>query len=58
MDIIGKLKGKKTYIMMIATGVLGIGQSLGWVLPDWIWWIDVTLLGGSIRAGMAKMEVK
>lgn len=45
-------KGKKTYIMMIITGALGIAVSMGVILPDWVWAVDAALFGGALRNGM------
>ena len=46
------LKGKKSYIMLIVSGILGLLQSFGVAIPEWLWVIDTVLTGGAFRAGM------
>lgn len=54
--LINWLKGKKSYIIAIATTVLGLLQGLGFlVLPEWTWIILVGLFGASLRAGVNKV---
>ena len=48
------LSGKKTYILLIVSGILGLLQSFGIVIPEWIWVVDATLMGGAFRAGIEK----
>ena len=48
------ISGKKTYIMLIISGVLGLLQSFGVAIPEWIWVIDAPLMGGAFRAGIEK----
>jgi len=52
------LKGKKTYIMMIATAGLGIAVAMGVVIPEWVWAVDAAMFGGALRLGIAKAEGK
>ena len=48
------LSGKKTYIMLIVSGILGLLQSFGVVIPEWLWIVDGVLTGGAFRAGIEK----
>ena len=47
-----KLKGSKSYIMMVVTGAMGIAVAFGIVIPEWLWMIDAALFGGALRHGM------
>ncbi len=50
-DIIEALKGKKTYIIVIAVIVLGVLQGLGiFTAPEAIWPILVAIGGGTMAA--------
>ena len=53
------LDGKKTYIGLIAGGLLGLFQSMGWVDPKVAeaLWVPIGLLTGvSIRLAIKKSE--
>ena len=56
------LSGKKTYIVAIATGMLGLYQAMhpGFVMPEWVWALLGALGLGAIRSGMGSkpLEVK
>lgn len=49
------LEGKKTYIAAIVAAVIGIAQSQGYVIPEWV----LTLLGAfglyAVRAAVARL---
>jgi len=58
MDILFEyLQGKKWYIMTIITGVAGLAQSQGYVLPEWFWWLDAMGMSGAVRSALGKSEV-
>lgn len=60
-ELIKLLKGKKTYIVAIATVTLGLLQGLDvFVMPDYIWPVLAGAFGISLRAGVNKVadEVK
>jgi len=54
------LKGKKTHIISILTGIGGVYEALnsmfnwGIPIPGWVWAIDAALFGSALRAGIAK----
>ena len=46
------LKGKKTHIMSIITGGLGLAVAFGVGIPEWVWAVDAALFGSALRAGI------
>lgn len=48
------LKGKKTYIIALLIGVGAAAQSLGVVVPDYVYAILAALGLGAVRSGIAK----
>ena len=46
------LKGKKTYIIAIVTGVLACLNALGIVVPAWVYTLLAALGLGAIRAAL------
>jgi hypothetical protein len=55
-DLLEKLKGKKTYIIAIATIVLGALQGLGiFTLPEFAWPIIAAAGLTALRAGVDKV---
>lgn len=53
------INGKKTYIIIILSGIFGLlgsGETPIWVVPEWVWTMDAMLFAGAIRSAMSKME--
>lgn len=51
------LDGKKTYIMAILTGILGI-YSTYHPIPQWVWAVDVAAFGGALRSAIGTTPPK
>jgi len=55
-NVIEWLKGKKSYIIAIVTGVLGALQAMGlFTLPDYAYVVLAGAFGITLRAGVAKV---
>ena len=55
-EIIEYLKGKKAYLIAIATAVLGTLQGLDvFTLPEWVWPILAACGLAALRAGVNKV---
>ena len=50
------IDGNKTNMLMILNGCVGIYMyyNVGWVMPDWMMWLDASLIGGAARSAMKK----
>lgn len=48
------LDGKKTYLVAIATGILGILTASGIVIPEYVWAILAALGFGAVRSAIGK----
>jgi hypothetical protein len=46
--------GKKTYIIGAILFVTGGLQALGYVVPEWVYAVEVSLGLGALRAGVSK----
>ena len=56
MGLLGKiesfLNGKKTYIVALLTGGLGIAMAFGVVIPEWVWTVLAAAGLGAVRSGI------
>jgi len=55
-NLIGWLKGKKTYIIAVIVGVVGALNYLGIIIPEWIYALLAAIGLGTIRAAISKTE--
>ncbi len=46
------LKGKKTYLVAVATAVVGVIAAFGVVIPVWVWPVLGSLGLGFLRSGI------
>ena len=55
-DIWKAIDGSKTYILMIANGVLGVYMYMNpeFIMPSWLAAVDVGLFGGALKSAIAK----
>ena len=59
LEKIGKfLQGKKTYIVAILIGIFAAAQSMGYVIPEYVFAILGALGLGAVRSGIEKSGVK
>jgi hypothetical protein len=52
--LINFLQGKKSYLIAFAAAVTGASQALGYTIPDWIYVLEASLFGFSVRAAITK----
>jgi hypothetical protein len=52
------LKGKKTYVIAIATFVIGGLSALGYTVPEYVYVLLGAIGLGTLRAGVGKVEEK
>ena len=50
------LKGRKTYIIVVATFTIGGLVACGVGIPEWVWAILAAAGFGALRAGVKKSE--
>lgn len=55
-NLINFLKGKKAYLIAIATAILGVLQALNvFILPEWAYVLLASAFGIALRAGVEKV---
>ena len=50
------LQGKKTYIVAVLIGVGAVLQTLGYVIPEAVWYILGALGLGAVRSAIDKLK--
>ena len=48
------LRGKKSYLIAFAAAVTAASQALGYTIPDWIYVLEASLFGFSVRAAISR----
>lgn len=54
--LINSLKGKKSYLIAFAAAVTGAAEAMGFTIPDWVYVLELSLFGFSVRAAITKVN--
>jgi hypothetical protein len=47
-------QGKKSYLIAFAAAATGAAQAMGYTIPDWIYVLEASLFGFSVRAAITR----